>query len=127
MTLLKIDLDIKPSKEWLKDWIRTRKMILWSELIRPSKVDIFETSKGLHIYFTVPDKLDDEEINRLQFLLGDDHTRVKINQWRIEHKVKGWNKLFSKVYYRKKSKFIECWYCGNKIPVGVNNADTKKV
>jgi len=125
MSILKIDLDIHPPKEWLDDWIRTRKMICWSMLYQVEAIDVFETTRGLHVYIRVKQKLKDEEINWIQFLLGDDHTRVKINQWRIKRGMKHWNKLFHKVLYRKKAQVVECFYCGNKIPI-FNNTDHLK-
>lgn len=117
MTLLKIDLDLHPPEDWLKDWIETRKIILQSMSLNVEYIKVFKTTRGLHVYIKVSNKLSDRKINKLQFLLGDDQTRVRINQWRIERGVKNWNKLFHKVIYRKKVDCIECWYCGNKIPL----------
>ena len=117
MTLLKVDLDIHPPEEWLKDWVKTRKAILKKFGLKPEYIKIFKTKRGLHIYIKINQELSDIQINKLQFLLGDDCTRVKINNWRIERGVPYWNKLFSKVLYRKKSKVVECYYCGNVIPL----------
>ena len=117
MKMLKIDLDWKPPDRWLKAWIETRIKML-KNLGHPAKrYDVFKTTRGLHIYFRLFDDVSDEEANFLQFLLGDDITRVKINQWRIKRGIKRWNKLFHKVLFRRKSKVLTCYYCGNKIPV----------
>ena len=117
MKLLKIDLDIHPPKDWLDQWITTRITLLQMLGHRVKAYRIFKTKRGYHIYFTLVRDVSDMEANKLQFLLGDDHTRVKINQWRIKRGIPHWNKLFHKVLYRKKAKVITCWYCGNKIPV----------
>lgn len=119
--VLKIDLDIKPPKEWMVIWYVTRNLILEQLGYKVVKTIQKETQRGLHIYIHLDKPVDDETANMLQFLLGDDHTRVKINQWRIERGVKRWNKLFHRVLYKKKAKVVECWYCGNKIPIGWEN------
>lgn len=113
MKLLKVDVDFHPPKEWLTEWIHIRiRMLPPIEYYK-----IFETKRGFHVYFKLHDDVSGEEANRLQFLLGDDATRVKINQWRIKRGIKHWNKLFHKVLYRRKAKALTCYYCGNCIPV----------
>jgi len=115
--VLKIDLDIKPPDEWMTKWIQTRWAILGALGYPFAGLRMFETKRGLHIYAMLEKDVDDKTANMLQFLLGDDHTRVKINEWRIKKGIKRWNKLFHRVLYRRKAKVIECWYCGNKIPL----------
>ena len=117
MKLLKIDIDFHPPKEWMMDWVNTRTEMLRKLGYIVEYFRIFKTKRGLHIYFKLIKNVIAEEANRLQFLLGDDATRVKINQWRIKRGIKRWNKLFHKVLYRKKAKVLECYYCGNVIPV----------
>ncbi|MBA7698390.1 hypothetical protein ES703_107067 [subsurface metagenome] len=81
-------------------------------------IKVFKSSKrGHHIYIKLCEDVSDIDANYLQFLCGDDMTRVKINLWRIKRGVKRWNKLFHKVLYRKKAKALTCYYCGNRIPV----------
>jgi len=126
MAILKIDMDIKPPERWLNAWIETRKVLLDHLGFTWISYDIFKTTRGTHIYIYIKEHLPDAEINRLQFLLGDDYTRVKINMWRIEHKIPFWNKLFHRVLYRRKAKVIECYYCGAKIPVRVLHKEVKK-
>ena len=117
MKVLKLDLDFKPPKEWLTEWMQTRWLML-EKLGHPmDETKTFPTKRGLHIYVKLQKDVDAETANKLQFLLGDDHTRVKINQWRIKRGIKRWNKLFHKVLYRRKAKVLTCYYCGNKIPV----------
>jgi len=124
MKTLKIDIDLQPPEKWLKLWIETRLKMLKDIGYTPFDYDIFKTTRGIHIYISLNKDLPDETINMLQFLCGDDPTRVKINQWRIKRKIPHWNKLFHEVKYRKKVKTITCYYCGNKIPI---KEDDKKL
>ena len=117
MKLLKVDIDFHPPKEWLETWEETREEILYIEGYESEYIKIFQTKRGYHAYIKLLQDISAEEANRLQFLLGDDATRVKINQWRIKRGIKRWNKLFHKVLYRRKPKTLECYYCGNIIPV----------
>jgi hypothetical protein len=117
MTLLKIDLDLQPPEDWLKLWMETRIEMLKYLGYTPVEWRTFKTKRGVHIYIRIVEKIPDMEANKLQFLCGDDPTRVKINIWRIKRGIPYWNKLFAEVLYRKKRKTVTCWYCGNKIPV----------
>jgi hypothetical protein len=117
MKVLKIDIDFQPPERWLKLWIETRFNMLRSLGYTPYSYSTFETTRGIHIYIHLKEELPDETVNMLQFLCGDDPTRVKINQWRIKRKIPHWNKLFFKVKYRKKAKTVTCYYCGNIIPL----------
>jgi len=118
MTVLKIDIDFKPPKYWMELWKRTRISMLKELGYDVKRIRIYETKRGLHIFIYLEQEIpDDEIINMLQFLCGDDATRVKINQWRIKRGFKDWNKLFSDVIYRKKARVVTCFYCGNKIPI----------
>jgi len=118
MKLLKIDIDFKPPKEWLDLWITTRTSILMMLGHRVERITSFKTKRGMHIYIKLCKDVDDETANMLQFLCGDDASRVKINMWRISRGIPFWNKLFERKIYSKKHKFITCYYCGNKIPIG---------
>lgn len=117
MKLLKIDIDFKPPKEWFDLWKQTRVLMLNYLGLRVEYIKKFETRRGIHVYVKLVEDVTDEDANLLQFLLGDDATRVKINQWRIKRGVRRWNKLFHKVLYRRKPKTLTCYYCGNVIPV----------
>ena len=104
--VLKVDLDWIPPENWFKEWISTRKKILehMEIYLYGAKWRQSSSGKGLHIWFyvTTQKRLGDEDINRLQFLCGDDITRVKINYLRNKRGVKEWNKLFSKVLWKAK-------------------------
>jgi len=122
MSVLKIDIDVKFDEGWFGYWIETRKIMLESLGFKVLRVFSHETKKGVNFFFHIKPDCDNELINMLQFLLGDDHTRVKINAWRITRGIKHWNKIFDRKLWRKNQKVIECWYCGNKIPlIGVEH------
>jgi len=103
MTVLKIDLDLKPGKEWLAKWKLTRKHLLEALGFKVKEIVLRSTRKGWHAWIHVEDKeIEDWDLNMLQWLCGDDQTRVKINMRRIKRGVKRWNKLFSEVIWRRK-------------------------
>ena len=113
--VLKVDIDIKLPEKWLTHY----KLAIGSfferyTFIKLKDVKIKESSKrGYHIWIHILSsrKLSPEYLNMLQFLCGDDRSRVLINARRIKRGVpwsKG-NKLFSKVVYRReKGKTILC-------------------
>ncbi|OYT41350.1 MAG: hypothetical protein B6U78_03080 [Candidatus Aenigmarchaeota archaeon ex4484_224] len=107
MSLLKIDIDHKePFDKWKKEWIETRKKILEFFGFKVEDIVIYESGskRGYHIYIKIDKEIPDEEINKLQFLLGDDLTRVVINMRRIERGVGYWNVLFSKILRKRSDK-----------------------
>ncbi len=117
MSVLKIDVDYKAPKEWLEYWVETRCMILKGLGFTINRIAEHPTTKGQNYFIELSEELSSNTINMLQFLLGDDHTRVKINAWRIERGIPHWNKIFDRKLWRKGAKIIECFYCGNKIPL----------
>ena len=117
MKVLKIDIDFKAPKPWRHVWSATRFGILKDLGFNVIHFKEIESSRGFNYFIRLDKDIDDETVNMLQFLLGDDHTRVKINAWRIERGVKRWNKIFDRKIYRKDAKTIDCWYCGNKIMI----------
>ena len=117
MKLLKIDIDFIPPKEWWIIWQFTRESMLEELGYEIEYIKRFDSKRGIHVYIKLKQDVDDETANMLQFLCGDDHSRVRINMWRISRGIPFWNKLFEKKIYSKKSKYIVCRYCGNKIPI----------
>jgi len=87
LALLKIDLDLKPSKQLLLKWIETRKLILRYLKLTPTSMKITESNKGLHIFIRVKEKLSPKKLAETQFLLGDDHLRSSLNLWRSNSKL----------------------------------------
>lgn len=123
-TVLKMDIDFLPEESWMKLYKETRVMML--ESLGFKLVEIIEhksSYKGIHIFMHIEGReLSSKEINMLQWIVGnDDHTRCKINAWRIERGILHWNKIFDRKLFRKKAKTITCFYCGNIIPlIGVD-------
>ncbi len=104
--VLKIDIDLRLDKwHWFEDYIRTVRAILKEFGYPVVKVRFEESSskRGFHFWFTIQSsrKISDAYLNRLQFFCYDDRTRVVINRIRIRKGVKVWNKLFSKVVWKK--------------------------
>lgn len=121
---LKVDVDVKMEGWVYNNWIDTRLLML-RELGKKMKfkvVDIVltDTKRGHHAYIKISTKneLRPEIINWLQFLCGDDQSRVKINMERIKRGVKHWNKLFERVTYRRRKERVKCPVCGYKFAVG---------
>jgi DNA primase catalytic subunit len=108
--IFKVDVDIKVPDSWLKNWIETRKAILKSLGFKVKDIKVVDSSlRGFHAYIHAEGKkkLTPTECNMIQFLLGDDESRVLINQRRIARGI-DWrtgNKLFSDVLWRRKEKF----------------------
>ena len=102
MSILKIDVDVKRSKDLLYKWVKTRELMsawLGHTVIRMPMV---ETEKGYHIWVHFRETLSDTEMAELQFLLGDDQKRCRFNFLRNEAGVfKTFNALFSKKLHRK--------------------------
>ncbi len=123
--VFKVDLDIKMKKNILETiYIPTRKIILEALGFKVNHVKYVETRRGYHFYYycEYKDEINDYWINFVQLLLGDDTTRVKINMKRIDRGVKNWNKLFSRIIYIKKRKYIKCPYCNNRFMIKDNKA-----
>jgi hypothetical protein len=119
--VLKLDIDWRPDDGWIDEWKRARVLVL--EKMYGYRVEHFyiaPSQRGFHAWIHIASKkrLSDEDINRLQFVLGDDATRCKINAEKIKNGLSDWNRLFSRVIWRRKSKYyVRCEYCGNVIPL----------
>ncbi|RLE65063.1 MAG: hypothetical protein DRJ47_06105 [Thermoprotei archaeon] len=119
MVVLKIDIDIKVPEEWIDDWIGSRIAILnWyfdSDEVVQDIVVKPSSKRGYHAWIHLDaGDMPPGEANKLQWLCGDDETRVAINQRRIERGVpwKEANVLFSRVLKRKEYKNEQCENCG---------------
>ncbi|MCW1312749.1 MAG: hypothetical protein OH338_04970 [Candidatus Parvarchaeota archaeon] len=106
--VFKVDVDLVVPESWLKLWIETRKAILKELGIEPVEINIHKTERGFHawVHGKVKKKLTPTECNFVQWVLGDDTGRVRINQRRIACGMswRTFNKLFSEVIWRKKHK-----------------------
>jgi hypothetical protein len=76
MSVLKVDLDVKPPEDWLKLWVWTRERLLMLFNLSVEDVIKKETEKGYHFWFHIKEELSFEQVLRFQFLLGDDPARV---------------------------------------------------
>ena len=112
--VLKIDIDRRIDKwGWMEDYERAVRAVCREFGLKV--VDFIwsasSSGKGIHVWIHVEGpELSDEELNKLQFLCGDDRTRVYINRMRIKRGVQYWNKLFSRVLWEKydRGKCREC-------------------
>jgi len=101
--IFKTDFDIKLPEKWLKDLIKAKEAVLEAFHYQPLEIICRDTERGYHFWHKCLGKpIDPMEMNKMQLLLFDDWGRVIINAYRIKRGVKKWNKLFSKVIWRKK-------------------------
>ena len=92
--VLYIDLDIIPDKSWLRDYKRNVHDLLRSRGLQVTSIRITPSrSKGLHARIYLDKLISAETQLRLQFLLGDDHSRTGFNRARVELGYPAWNKL----------------------------------
>lgn len=63
---------------------------------RANRVDeqVSASGKGYHVEVQVTEVLSDEDVLFLQWCLGDDSTRCRLNYARVKAGVENWNKLF---------------------------------
>lgn len=103
MKTLKIDCDWVPPKEYVAEYIcRVIPSVVGDNVKR---VKVLRSRRNLHFEITLNNHVDDDTVCKLQFLLGDDRNRCKMNYQRlIAGMTDGeWNKLFvwSQVRRRK--------------------------
>lgn len=104
--VFKIDIDIKLNEEEYRLWKLTRIAIIESLAIRFVFMLKHDSScRGHHIFIHCESdgSISDERLNFIQFLLGDDQTRYKINKGRLERGT-SWEKaniLFSRVLEKR--------------------------
>lgn len=94
---LKIDLDWKPPKDWLDKYLEYVGLVLSFIDLKPKSISCKDSpgGKGWHVTVELEEAISDMQALRIQFLLGDDRTRCRLNYARIKAGVKGWNKLWS--------------------------------
>lgn len=105
--VLHLDWDYPWPNHWIEAWRKLKTQMLENMgfkvediVIKPSPSK--EGGKHIWIHITSPRELNDDEINMLQWLCLDHHTRVWINILRIERGLtKWWNKLFTRHIWRK--------------------------
>lgn len=95
VSVLKIDKDCWVEPDWIDDYVglvkaTCRKYRVTVISIRMSR----SRRKGIHFYIEIAPPIDAKTANRLQWLLGDDSSRVDFNRARIDSGLNEWNKLF---------------------------------
>ena len=92
-------------KEWVditRSLLKIFGLKLTNIIIKPSP-----SKRGYHIWVHAEGskKLKNKDFVRIQYLLGDDETRSYLALARIERGIKHWNKLFSKVVWKRDQKY----------------------
>jgi len=101
---LKLDFDFKPKnlKKFAEEFVNKLDFIRYVMGIYVESVEVYETSKGLHIYVYVFTKrqLTNQDIVVLQLALGSDYKRELFNWVRVRQNndIKHWNILFRRKY-----------------------------
>ena len=110
--LLKIDWDWIPPKEYIDYWRDNIVPDIIYEYFKlfPEKFAIIilhikkfrsRSKHGLHWYITLNQIIDDDKKCMLQFMLGDDKKRCKLNWQSIQIGLSDWNKFYEDYYYKK--------------------------
>lgn len=103
MSIAKVDVDLRNRPQTFEVWLVTRKWIVEKLGYTLEKTRWTETQHGYHVWFHLRERIPDEALAVLQFLLGDDQKRCKFNFLRLDaHAFKQFNALFSKKLKRKK-------------------------
>jgi hypothetical protein len=95
VSVLKIDKDCFVDRDWVEDYVHVVVIPVCSFFgVAVKSVKICNSKrKGQHFYIEI-EPVDANLANRLQWLLGDDCSRVDFNRARIESGLTEWNKLF---------------------------------
>ena len=99
---LKVDMDWRPPEGWLDDWQKEAFWILLRCSIWAKNVVCKKSEHGWHIRIALRKPIVDELALKLQFLLGDDRVRCKLNYARWKAGIKDWNKLWKCKVRREK-------------------------
>jgi hypothetical protein len=102
LSIAKVDIDVIMGDALLKKFIYTRIAIIERLGYTLVAYRCSKTGKGYHFWFELGEKLTDDELCDLQFLLGDDQPRCRYNYLRLEAGMfKQFNALFSKKFKKK--------------------------
>ena len=91
---LKVDMDWRPPESWLGSWFIAAEQICESYLNSIVQWHTTKTKHGFHIRGILETPIPDKTALFLQFLLGDDRVRCKLNYGRWKAGIKDWNKLW---------------------------------
>jgi len=104
MTVIKLDVDYKMSKQLLKEFIETRLGLLALMNYHIVDYNYAKTKHGYHLWFKVIEQLSEQRLAEIQFLLGDDIRRARFNFMRAKMNVfNEFNILFS---FKKSKKLL---------------------
>jgi hypothetical protein len=93
--VLKIDKDCIVSEDWQGNYVRVVRMVCSLFDVTVTQIRSCPSRmKGMHYYIHIKPPVDGGFANELQWLLGDDCSRVDFNRARIESGLREWNKLF---------------------------------
>jgi hypothetical protein len=93
--LLKIDLDLKVDKAWLRNYRSKARLLLDSYHLTATAIRVAPSrSKGYHVRIYLAKPISARMAVLLQWLLCDDHSRVDFNRARVNAGFDEWNKLF---------------------------------
>jgi len=99
-TCLKLDWDYPIPKAWVRRWKLYKTAMLEGMGYKVKRVTIKPSPSkkgGKHVWIAItPSPENDMEKLFLEWLLGDQQTRVWINMLRIKRGVKKWDKLFTR-------------------------------
>jgi hypothetical protein len=99
-------MDWKPPRSYLGKWQRWAIEIVHRStgMVPSFSYEESQSKKGLHIRLGLSRPVTDGQALMLQFLLGDDRTRCRLNLERARAGVVDWNKFFVRKIPRLKTK-----------------------
>ena len=92
---LKVDMDWRPPEDWLIHWELF--VVTYLNSLVPNIVECIcreESEHGWHFRIKLVQPAADLWVLRMQFLLGDDRVRCKLNYGRWRAGIRDWNKLW---------------------------------
>jgi hypothetical protein len=102
--ILHLDWDFRPTKHWIRTWLDTIVNTYQFLGYKVEEIIMKRRGRGFHIWIklTTNKAFSEDEVNMLQWIGGDDITRVRVNRYRTRRNMKMmWNKIFSHVIWRK--------------------------
>jgi hypothetical protein len=93
-SVLKVDKDCHVTSQLEREYIQQTIAILQRHHVNVEWIRATRTHHGRHYYIKINPAVDAHTANDLQYLLGDDASRVDYNRARINSRLEEWNKLF---------------------------------
>jgi hypothetical protein len=92
--VLKVDKDCHVTQQLEREYIGHAISLLRKHHVSVESIRATRTHHGRHYYIKIHPPVDAHTANSLQYLLGDDASRVDYNRARINSRLEEWNKLF---------------------------------